>query len=110
MEFVTQEELGERVRSFREKAGESQAELGAVLGVDQSAISKIQTGARSLSARELLLLTEHFRVSTSELFEREPAEFALRAGEADEGAVHQALEIFREALDDYFAVESLVGR
>ena len=50
--------LGRRVATLREAAGLTQAELARRLHVTQSAVSRIESGSRALSAAQVVRLTE----------------------------------------------------
>ena len=57
----------ERIRRARLAAGLSQRELAAVVGLHQTAVSKIETGERAILASELVAFARALRVSTPEL-------------------------------------------
>lgn len=50
---VTYAELGERIRAARERAGHSQGDLAAMVGLDRTAVNKIEAGTRKVTAVEL---------------------------------------------------------
>ncbi|WP_460707200.1 helix-turn-helix domain-containing protein [Myceligenerans halotolerans] len=54
--MITPAELGDRIELARVAARKTQAELATALGVDRTAISKITTGTRKVSAIELSTL------------------------------------------------------
>lgn len=63
-----QKELfGHRVKKLRIKIGESQAEVGAVLGVSANQVSEMESGKKTTSFDRLCLLCAHFRVSADYL-------------------------------------------
>ena len=107
-EFRTQEEIGEHLRALREEGGFSQGDIGQLLGVDQGAVSRIESGQRALAARELMLLTDSFRVSSDSILCREEAPVLLRAGETDSDGVQRSLDEFRECIEDYVGLESMI--
>lgn len=51
-------ELGRRVRAAREAAGVSVRKLAEVLGLDVAALSRTESGARSMKARELVAVAQ----------------------------------------------------
>lgn len=63
-------ELGERIRYVRLASNESQDQLGRAIGVDRTAISRIESGERKTSAVELLKLAAHLKVTLSDLIEQ----------------------------------------
>ncbi len=48
--------IGERIRQARDELGLTQADLGSRIGLDRTAIAKIETGRRRVSAAELVQL------------------------------------------------------
>ncbi len=48
--MITPEELGQRLRKAREDAGIKQEEAASVLGLDATAIAKIEHGKRGVGA------------------------------------------------------------
>ncbi|WP_454853517.1 helix-turn-helix domain-containing protein [Promicromonospora soli] len=55
---ISPQVLGERIELAREAAAKTQAELAAAVGVDRTAISKITSGTRKISALELAALAK----------------------------------------------------
>jgi Zn-dependent peptidase ImmA (M78 family)/transcriptional regulator with XRE-family HTH domain len=53
--------IGERVAEARAEAGLTQAQLASAVGVDRSALAKIETGARRVSAIELVAIARELR-------------------------------------------------
>ncbi len=108
---LSDKEFGERIRQLREQAGLSQAALGARLGIDQSGISRLEDGLRTVTARELVSIGDVFRVSLAQLVESDgqnvPA--LLRAGAADDADVAESLRVFAECIDQYHGVKALSG-
>lgn len=64
---MSETEVGTRVRQRRLAAGVTQAEVAAVLGIDASAVSRVEKGDRHLSAFELGLLAQAFGWDAREL-------------------------------------------
>lgn len=106
-EFRTQEEVGAELRRLRVEKGSNQADVAALLGIDQAGVSRIEAGQRALTARELMLLTEAYEVSSDSILCHEEPLVMLRAGESDSDAVKASLHEFRECIEDYLGVESL---
>jgi transcriptional regulator with XRE-family HTH domain len=110
MTYRTQAEVGERIRTLRSDAALSQRELGEVLGVDQTAVSRIESGDRALTGRELMLAADYFGVPSASIIQaEEDALTLLRAGDAEQDDVKRSLDEFRSCIEDYFGVEALVG-
>jgi transcriptional regulator with XRE-family HTH domain len=107
---MTDKELGARIKSLREERGMTQAVLGQALGIDQSTVSRIEDGTRSLTARELAGASSVFGVTIGVLLDAQDAVPALlRAGPSDDQAVQASLRIFSECIDEYRGVEALAG-
>lgn len=53
--------IGERVAEARAEAGLTQAQLASVVGIDRSALAKIENGARRVSATELVAIARELR-------------------------------------------------
>ncbi len=59
MEPVTsQQEIGRRVSTARDDASLTQAELAASIGIDRTSVAKIESGARKVSATELVAIAQ----------------------------------------------------
>lgn len=95
MEAVTQQELGQRIAGARRDRGWTQAELAARVGLTQTAVSRIETGARAVGSLELAELAEALGVSVVDLLragQRPILAIAARLGRfRDPGAVDRAL-------------------
>jgi len=62
-----QESIGRAIAQLREQQGWSQRQLAKWVGLDQSAVSRIEAGRRRVSAKELQLFADTFRVSADAL-------------------------------------------
>jgi Zn-dependent peptidase ImmA (M78 family)/transcriptional regulator with XRE-family HTH domain len=86
--MITPEELGKRLRQAREHVGIKQDDAAAVLGLDATAIAKIEHGKRGVGALEMMRLATLYKVSMSDMlanvFEREDIRLriAMRQGTA----------------------------
>lgn len=110
LSYKTQEEVGTHLRSLRVRAGLSQEELAAEVGVGQTAISRIESGERAVSARMLILLADRFGVPASAILKSEEDALALlRAGDSEPEAVKASIDEFRSCIEDYFGIDSLVA-
>lgn len=72
--MITQEELGKRLRGARERTGYTQEEAGRTLGLDDTAVAKMERGRRGVGALELKRLALLYGTSTEELLEDPLAE------------------------------------
>lgn len=68
-----------RIRAKMERAGVSQADLAAALGLDKSAISRTLKGERKLTAGELGVVADELGVSVNVLLDRQPKRPTLLA-------------------------------
>lgn len=57
-----------RIKHFREKINLTQKELGRLVGVDETTVSKHETGDRALSDTMIKEYAKVFKVETHELF------------------------------------------
>lgn len=65
--LVKKEEVGQRVRAIREARDITQVRLAEILGIDQSNISAIERGVRSLTIHQVVKLSKALKVSTDEI-------------------------------------------
>ncbi|MBP2409017.1 helix-turn-helix domain-containing protein [Brachybacterium fresconis] len=70
--------LGRRIVRAREASGHTQTELAGMLGVDRSAISRLESGERKLDVAELMRLCEALDVPLAHLVGDEPQTVASR--------------------------------
>ena len=68
--------LGEQIKATRERSGLTQPDLSAAIGLDVSAISKIENGSRSVKSDELVAIASALGVSAMALLE--PGSFVGR--------------------------------
>lgn len=64
--------LGQRIRAFREHRGLTQMELGALIGKDFQAVSRMEKGRVNPSAYQIYVLAEALDVSVGEFFDFAP--------------------------------------
>ena len=81
--------LGERIASYRKKAGYSQEGLAEQLGVSRQAVSKWETGEATPDAERIIALAKVLGVTTDALLlgREEPA--PAHPGEAARQALHR---------------------
>ena len=107
---MTDQELGSRVKALREQRSMTQDVFGEALGIDQSAVSRIEAGQRAMTARELASASTALGVTIGQLIEEGSVEPALlRAGGSDDEAVEESLKIFSASIDEYRGIEALAG-
>lgn len=61
----------QRIRQYRKKNRMSQHELAALVGLDQTLISRIERGVRKVSAEELPLFSKALGVTVADLLDEE---------------------------------------
>ena len=60
-----------RLRNLREDKDLSQAQVAAVLGIDQRVYSNYETGKRDIPVRHLVTLADYYHVTTDYLLGRD---------------------------------------
>lgn len=97
---------GKNIQALREKAGYTQSSLAKFLDVDQSLISKIEKGERTLTADYLEKLSELFGVTaedlTSEVITPNNLSFAFRGSEFTVEEMNAIASINKIALNSEF--------
>lgn len=92
---LTQAFLAERLLRARERADLSQGDLAELIGLTQSAISRIESGDRSVDSLELARLARALHISVLDLLEERPLMeellVAARAGAAESAGLDRAL-------------------
>ena len=66
---LTQQQLGERLAAARERSGLTQQQVADGLGIPRSAVSNMETGARSVTGLELIELSKLYHVDVKDLIE-----------------------------------------
>lgn len=91
---ITREELGRRIGALRQQRGWSQMQLADALELAQSAISRIESGERSVDSIELARVAEVLRVSVLDLLaDEESADELGLAARAEEQRAPAALDV-----------------
>ena len=65
--MVTKESFGQRLRQLRKSAHETQEDLAAILQVTKTQISDMEKGKKTTTIEKLVLICEHYRVSSDYL-------------------------------------------
>ncbi|HNX29455.1 MAG TPA: helix-turn-helix transcriptional regulator [Syntrophomonadaceae bacterium] len=103
--------IGSKIKSLRKSSGFTQMNIANYLKVDQSLISKFETGERPISSDLLERLLTLFGCNMSALNETEdtlkPLSFALRASEICEEDLETVYAINRIALNSTFMTRLL---
>lgn len=98
--------IGARVRELRKDKGKSQDDLGAVLKLNKSAISRVESGQRGLAVQELGLLAPYLGVSVDDLLFGTVEDTLLLRGEGD---ATEAAAYAERVIADFQYLEALVG-
>lgn len=64
---MTRELFGQRIREARKAKGETQEELGALLGLKKAQISEIERGNRVTTPERMAIICRHYRISADYL-------------------------------------------
>ena len=110
MSYLTQEQVGQRIAELRAQRGVSQRRLADALGLDPSALSRIESGERGLAVGELVAAAEFLGVETDVLLRDELEATPLFRNDGGDEEAHAAIAEFTAIMDDFFTFEAAVGR
>jgi len=65
--MFSKELFGLRLKEARKQCGETQADLGAVLGIQKSQVSEIEKGTASTTVEKVAMICAHYQVSADYL-------------------------------------------
>lgn len=100
--------LGARVREARERAGRSQGDLARDVGLDRTAINKIEAGHRKVTAIELSDIAQALQVRMSSFFEAPlPALVSHRSSTGADVVDSQIDQLLADLATDVEFVQSL---
>lgn len=105
---LTQAFLGERISRAREKAGLSQGGLAELVGLTQSAVSRIESGERSVESLELARLAKALDASVLDLLEERPLMEELLVAARAEAGESAGLDRALNRVVDLVRLEQLV--
>lgn len=74
------------LRELREQSGKSRAEVAAALGVTVQAVARYETGQRTISLEQVLILADIFDETADEIIR---AQLSSRYDQADNRQIHQ---------------------
>lgn len=92
------EAIGRRIRAAREDVGLTQEELASDVGLDRSALTKVETGARKVSAVELALIADRLDVRIEWFLDDAPEAVLSRRNARDPGAASPAIDKLTERI------------
>jgi transcriptional regulator with XRE-family HTH domain len=104
--FLTQAEIGRRIAELRAERGVSQRQMADAVGLDQSALSRIETGTRGLAVEELVAIANFLAVDTNTLLLPEEDAKPLFRNEGGPGEAHEAVAALEAIVDDFFVFEA----
>jgi transcriptional regulator with XRE-family HTH domain len=102
---IRTEGIGGKIRELRGEM--TQVALAAAAGMDQSALSRIESGERSVQLDELVALAAPLGVEPGALLSSDEEVFAFRA--ADGSEVQDAFKACSKIIDDLLVFNALVG-
>lgn len=106
MSYLRQEQVGQRIADLRAERGVSQRRLADVLGLDPSALSRIESGERGLAVDELVSVAEFLGVETDALLRDEVDAVPLFRNEGGPEQGHAAVTEFTSIIDEFFTFEA----
>ncbi|MBU2604079.1 MAG: XRE family transcriptional regulator [Actinobacteria bacterium] len=107
--MISQGEMGSRVRNARESARVSQADLAAAVGINRSAMTRIESGERALGALEISLIARVLGRSLDHFLEADIAsEDVLLRADAANDEDRGVLGVFLDFCRSYAQVERLL--
>ncbi len=105
--------LGQQIKATRERVGLTQPDLSAAIGLDVSAISKIESGSRSVKSDELVVIASALGVSAMALLEPESfvgrLAVAARSGGDPSATASSRAKLLRLAEYHQLLAESGIG-
>ena len=106
--MLTERVLGRNIAKARQYAGLSQSELANLVGLDRSAISRIEAGERRVDSIELVDIARALGVSESSLLRAEEAEvLQLRAPEGKPEEIKRQIAWVNNFIEDYEFLKEL---
>lgn len=103
MGYRTKEELGRQLAVLRQRAGYTQRQLAEAIGIDASALSRIEAGQRSIAIEELVQASDFLGVSIDALLREKPLPFAAE-DKSNDPDVREALTRMRSVIQTYEAL------
>lgn len=92
--MLLSEEIGRKIRKYRQDAGLSQEKLAEMVGVTFQQIQKYESGQTTLNVVKLQKIANSLKVAVADLFSSEPTNYTRLTDEED-----LLLETFRRVKD-----------
>ena len=108
MAYLTQAEIGAKIARLRDERDMTQGRLATGIGLDASALSRVESGARGLAVGELVAIADFLGVSLDQLLRDDVVTEPLFRNEGGEAAGTNAVATFNEFIDDFLALEALL--
>ncbi len=108
MAYLTQTEVGAKIARFRDERDVPQGRLATEIGLDPSALSRVESGERGLAVGELVAIAEFLDVSMDQLLRDDVVAEPLFRNEGGEAAGNDAVTTFNEFIDDFLALEAVL--
>ena len=108
--YLNPSELGARIAELRTQRGVAQRRLADEIGVDPSALSRVESGERGVAVGELIALAAFLDVSTDALLLDDENAVPLFRHDGDEEAAAAAIAEFNAVIDDFLALKATLGR
>jgi transcriptional regulator with XRE-family HTH domain len=106
MAYLTQAEVGANIARLRDERDVTQDRLATGIGLDPSALSRVESGARGLAVGELVAIADFLGVSLDQLLRDDVVAEPLFRNEGGEAAGTNAVATFNEFIDDFLALEA----
>lgn len=101
--------VGARLRSLREERGIAQKQLAADIGMEPAALSRVETGKRSMAIGELVLIAERLGVASDDLLLASPDPAPLYRNDGGDDVARTAVAEMSSIVDDFLGFRSVVG-
>ncbi len=106
MSYLTQQEVGERLAELRAARDLSQRDLAEAIGLDPSALSRIESGERGLGVGELVATADYLGMNTDQLLRTEQDAVPLFRTDGGSEEAEGAVALFASVIDDFFTFEA----
>lgn len=108
MAYLTQAEIGAKIARLRDQRNVPQRRLATEIGLDPSALSRVESGERGLAVGELVAIAEFLNVSMDQLLRDDIVAAPLFRNEGGDDAGNDAVATFYEFIDDFLALEAVL--
>ncbi len=107
MPHLTHKEIGCRVGELRRERDLPQRRLAELIGIDPSALSRVESGERTLAVHELVAIADVLGVPADRLLREDGDPMPLYRNDGGEAEAREALGAFERVIDDFFALEAV---